>query len=182
MIWLFWWEPNPSEEKWHGCHSKNWYHVICYCICVKLIKYGALTYLWDPKNRRTRKVDSNFIKNKPWRTLLLNGHINPKYSNIYKYLDPLVLRVNPPIFKWISRNQVWSARWHIFVHIYVTERSRSWFRDVRLRGGFEKRCCLALSYLYVLKRFPNESKNRNFRCLFSKTSDVLFNEEFWCQL
>ena len=35
-------------------------------------------------------------------------------------------------------------------------------RDVRLRGGFELRCCLALSYLYVLKRFPIETKDRNF--------------------
>ena len=45
--------------------------------------------------------------------------------------------------------------------IYVTERSRSWYRDVRLRGGFELRCCLALSYLNVLKRFPNDNKDRN---------------------
>ena len=23
MLWLFWWKPYPSAEKWHGCHSKN---------------------------------------------------------------------------------------------------------------------------------------------------------------
>ena len=40
--------------------------------------------------------------------------------------------------------------------IKVTERSQSWSGDVRLRGGFELRCCLALSYLNVLKRFPND--------------------------
>ena len=49
----------------------------------------------------------------------------------------------------------------------VTERSRRWLRDFRLLGGFELKCCLALSYLFVLKTFPNESKNRNFRCVFS---------------
>ena len=32
--------------------------------------------------------------------------------------------------------------------MYVTERSHRWLRDVRLGGGFELRCCLALSYLY----------------------------------
>ena len=49
--------------------------------------------------------------------------------------------------------------------INVTDRSRRWSRDVRLRGGFELRCFLALSYLNVLKRFPNYNKDRNFRCL-----------------
>ena len=49
--------------------------------------------------------------------------------------------------------------------INVTDRSRRWSRDVRLRGGFELRCFLALSYLNVLKRFPNDNKDRNFRCL-----------------
>ena len=51
-------------------------------------------------------------------------------------------------------------------------------RDVRLRGGFEKICCLALSYFNVLKRFPIDKLDRNFRCLFSKISDVLFNVNF----
>ena len=32
--------------------------------------------------------------------------------------------------------------------IYVTERSHRWKWDVRLRGGFEIRCYLALSYLW----------------------------------
>ena len=121
LLWYDCFGENQTPLKRNGMAAipKIDINVICYCICVKLIKYGALTYLWDPTNRWTRKVDSNFIKNKPWRTLLLNGHINPKNSNIYKYLDRLVLRVNPPIFKWISRNQVWSARWHIFVLIYL---------------------------------------------------------------
>ena len=57
--------------------------------------------------------------------------------------------------------------------IYVTERSQSWSGDVRLRGGFEMRYRLTLSYLYVLKSFPIDKKDRNFRCLFSKTSDYL---------
>ena len=35
---------------------------------------------------------------------------------------------------------------------------------------------LALSYFSL--RFPIEEWNRNFRCLFSKTSDVLFNDNF----
>ena len=44
---------------------------------------------------------------------------------------------------------------------------QSWCRDVRLRGGFELRCCLALNYLKVPKRFPNDNQDRNFRCLFN---------------
>ena len=46
--------------------------------------------------------------------------------------------------------------------IYVTERSRSWSGDVRLRGGFELSCCLTLSYLSILKRFPNDKQYRNY--------------------
>ena len=64
----------------------------------------------------------------------------------------------------------------------VTERPQTWSGDIRLRGGFELRCCLALSYLSVLKRFPIDKQDRNFRCLFSKTSDVLFNVNCWCQV
>ena len=50
--------------------------------------------------------------------------------------------------------------------MYVTERSRSWSGDIRLRGGFELRCCLALSYLSVLKRFPIDKQDRNFNSPF----------------
>ena len=66
--------------------------------------------------------------------------------------------------------------------IYVTERSQSWSGDVRLRGGFEMWCCLALSYSLVLMRFPNDKQDRNFRC-HSKTachhfSNSLFQSEY----
>ena len=54
--------------------------------------------------------------------------------------------------------------------IYITERSQSWSGDVRLRGEFVIWCCLALSYSYVLKRFPNDKQDWNFRCIF----DILF--------
>ena len=50
---------------------------------------------------------------------------------------------------------IWTLGKSIIIH--VTDRSRSWLGDIRLRGGFELRCCLALSYLKVLKRFPNDN-------------------------
>ena len=38
--------------------------------------------------------------------------------------------------------------------MYGTERSQSWSGMLDFVEDFEKRCCLALSYFYVLKRFP----------------------------
>ena len=107
------------------------------------------------------------------RTLL---HPSPLLENkdIYAQISPYHPRIPPALsfFKaWKSYNilvlkcqlelQHNSSLYNIIIN--VKERSRSWSGDVRLHGGFEIWCCLALSYSYVLMRFPNDKQDRKFR-------------------
>ena len=103
------------------------------------------------------------------KTLIIFFWISGKYLFFFIFdpSDMLVNRIQKLsgcVFFWLTLALSKCA----ILTIYVTERSHRWLRDVRLRGGFELRCCLALSYLNVLKRFPNENKDRNFRCLLNQ--------------
>ena len=62
---------------------------------------------------------------------------------------------NPTIFHMricdmcMWRNKLWKVLTILNEWIYVTERSRSWLRDVRLREDWKIRSCSALSYFWV---------------------------------